>query len=359
MNNSSRAFIFMVKSLVETTNERSLIPTIIMESLISGDTLRTLDFDDNVISAGFLYNIISNTKYNIEDLSKLFGGDITSLIITSISCKSTDKFTRNKQFKLLKDLPIRNKAIIIVKAISNINRLILSYKQTGNINNYEETILYYKNLLETLEFGVEDEKLNSLLDLLYKKMLEIFNIKNQKKLEKKGKDKKSVKDNLAVLKETVNNEKPFIIKVVSDPTLSEETFLEVFQAFFEKDDFKIIIANETNQKGKLKYLNYNDRNTLISSEFESGFLTEISNGKDVIIISKDLFERILYLSVFLTSSSIKDNLEYYQAIIKGLGPVITIPRKNNLKNFSQEEISYHKPLNLIVESHRSDLDITA
>ncbi len=57
------------------------------------DILSEYGFDDNVVAAGYLHDVIEDTKYTKEDLLKVFNEDILSLVLGD-----TEK--RQKKFKL-------------------------------------------------------------------------------------------------------------------------------------------------------------------------------------------------------------------------------------------------------------------
>ena len=45
------------------------------------DILSEYGFDDNVVAAGYLHDVIEDTKYTKEDLLKAFNEDILSLVL--------------------------------------------------------------------------------------------------------------------------------------------------------------------------------------------------------------------------------------------------------------------------------------
>lgn len=46
-----------------------------------GNILSEYGFDDNVISAGYLHDVVEDTSYTKEDIEKMFGSDICSLVM--------------------------------------------------------------------------------------------------------------------------------------------------------------------------------------------------------------------------------------------------------------------------------------
>lgn len=41
-----------------------------------GQLLESFGYDDNVVAAGYLHDVVEDTKYTIEDIEKEFGSDI-------------------------------------------------------------------------------------------------------------------------------------------------------------------------------------------------------------------------------------------------------------------------------------------
>lgn len=46
-----------------------------------GQLLESFGYDDNVVAAGYLHDVVEDTKYTIEDIEKEFGSDIASLVM--------------------------------------------------------------------------------------------------------------------------------------------------------------------------------------------------------------------------------------------------------------------------------------
>lgn len=46
-----------------------------------GNILEEYGFDENVVAAGYLHDVVEDTKYTIEDIENFFGKDIASLVM--------------------------------------------------------------------------------------------------------------------------------------------------------------------------------------------------------------------------------------------------------------------------------------
>lgn len=53
----------------------------VIHPINAGEILKEYGFDDNVIAAGYLHDVVEDTKYTKEDIEKLFGSDIASLVM--------------------------------------------------------------------------------------------------------------------------------------------------------------------------------------------------------------------------------------------------------------------------------------
>lgn len=53
----------------------------IMHPIGVGMLLESFGYDDNVVAAGYLHDVIEDTKYTIEDIEKEFGNDIATLVM--------------------------------------------------------------------------------------------------------------------------------------------------------------------------------------------------------------------------------------------------------------------------------------
>jgi len=53
----------------------------LLHSLDVANILKEYDFDKNVIIAGYIHDAIQSTEYTRQDIKKIFGDDIFSLIV--------------------------------------------------------------------------------------------------------------------------------------------------------------------------------------------------------------------------------------------------------------------------------------
>ena len=71
--------------------------------------LQEYNFDDNVIAAGYLHDVIEDTNYTKEDLLKSFGEDVVSLVLGATEEDKSLSWEERKQETITKDKDTRFK----------------------------------------------------------------------------------------------------------------------------------------------------------------------------------------------------------------------------------------------------------
>ena len=116
-----------------------------------GHILKEYGFDENVIAAGYLHDVVEDTEYTIEYIEKQFGDDIASLVYTaSEPDKSLPWLDRKKHtIETIKEADIRHKAIVCADKISNLEDL--SKRKYDDLGNYNGQSLeeYYGYLINS------------------------------------------------------------------------------------------------------------------------------------------------------------------------------------------------------------------
>ncbi len=76
-----KAKIFAIKAHKGQIRKNEKDKPMIMHPISVGMLLEKFGYDDNVIAAGYLHDVVEDTKYTIEDIEKEFGNDIASLVM--------------------------------------------------------------------------------------------------------------------------------------------------------------------------------------------------------------------------------------------------------------------------------------
>jgi hypothetical protein len=120
--------------------------------------LSEYNFDDNVIAAGYLHDVVEDTKYTLDDIRKEFGDDIASLVESATEPdKKLSWETRKKHtIEITKSLDLRHKAIICADKISNLEDLLIVSKIAGKYDftpfrrGFEDQKWYNENVYQSL-----------------------------------------------------------------------------------------------------------------------------------------------------------------------------------------------------------------
>ena len=105
----------------------------VLHSIDVAKKLEKYGFDDNVVAAGYLHDIIEDTNYKEQDIYNQFGSDILSLVKGATEEDRTLSWEERKlgTIKRVKNLDIRHKAIITCDKISNSEDLLILFGKTG------------------------------------------------------------------------------------------------------------------------------------------------------------------------------------------------------------------------------------
>lgn len=136
--------------------------------------LEEQNFDDNVIAAGYLHDVVEDTNYTINDIEKNFGEDIASLVYNASEPDKSLIWEERKKHTIenTKNLDLRHKAIICADKISNLEdlRIISEIKQNYDFSafrrDFEDQKWYYENIYNSLIIN-EDENY-----IMFKKLKE-------------------------------------------------------------------------------------------------------------------------------------------------------------------------------------------
>lgn len=281
-----------------------------IHSMLTGMLLESYGYKENIISAGYLLNIkdISNLTY--EDISKLFGGDVTSLLLTSKGAdKSLDVITKQKQeLKALDNLPIPNMILVLASKIAYLEYLIIT-------NNYDDNTLaqkeYYKNIYNKAKEVYDGpllERFESLIDNYFSK--EHDEIKNIYL------DYYSNREELIKLKAVVSESNPYIVSL----SFKEEksNLKELIKSILNDENYLIKVLDDNNNNKYVNKvisgdgINKTERNLLLSSALKNDLVGQIISDKKVFLISEGLYDSLIYLKMLISKGLINiDVLDNY------------------------------------------------
>lgn len=81
MDIKEKAKLFAIHAHMGQVRKSEVDKPMIMHPISVGMLLEEYGYDDNVIAAGYLHDVVEDTKYTIEDIEKEFGHDIATLVM--------------------------------------------------------------------------------------------------------------------------------------------------------------------------------------------------------------------------------------------------------------------------------------
>ncbi len=339
MKISERALHFTIKTYEELNHEHN-----ILHSMTVGDILKYYDFDDKVVAAGYLHDLLDNTSYTTDDISKLFGGDVASLLMTFAVSKSIDQKSQTKNAQYL---PARNKAIIIADLIASLEEIIIFPHKADSIDKD-----YIEEMFASLEYESYDTELAPLLDRLYKNILVVFYDYND--VITYSEDNVNSNEELVKLKEILNSSKPSIIEFSKKK--ESNNFTQICLDFFKRNNYKIKVLDQTqkNKKYEKQYmdskgLSIKERNLLLTYEVSGNLLSELSGNQEIILLDENLFNRLTWIKRLIDNGKITETefiqyLNYYMFQINQLIDYVVIPYKNDLTKINFDTVEHEASL---------------
>lgn len=335
MNICVKAKKFAIKAHNGQVRKSDREKPMIIHPINVANILREYGFDDNVIAAGYLHDVVEDTKYEEKDIKKLFGDDIASLVMgASEKDKSLSWEERKKEtINSVKNLDFRHKAIVCADKISNLEDIMILFEEKDKYDfssfkrGFKDQLWYYDNVYKSL---VENEdknhhmfiKLRELIDYVY------FNKKNDDYVkdtlfENKANEYKTLKKinfkgmEIYKLKNILDDNKPYVIEFTGTPRTGKTTLIDNMEDYFKKLGFKVEVLEEFTTSKKYKreiFPTLKDKyKSVINTEIPKYILKDLENSvnrkPDIIIIDRSLFDRLIWVDRLFIKKGM-NSLEY-------------------------------------------------
>ena len=356
-----------------------------MHPISVAELLEEYGYDDNVVAAGYLHDVVEDTKYTIEDIEKEFGKDIASLVIGASERDKSLSWEERKQHTIdeTKTLPLRNKLIICADKINNLEDMMIKFEKNGNRDfsafkrGEKEQKWYYTSVYESLIYN-EDEnlpifkRLKNVLDIVFNNVEDdylkniIFN--DNEEYYKELKKLHAMKMELQRLKKLCPLDKSFVIEFSGTPRTGKTTTINNLYDFFKKGGFSISIIEEfTTSKYfkevfKQKYKNSNklDSNLAIIEETVKQLQDEINTNKDIIIVDRSINDRQIWNYIRYKKNDMDTKMYHelqskYKEISKELIDVLVITYADPITSLKRD---YNSSLALEKRSFLNNENIT-
>lgn len=314
-----KAKLFAIRAHMGQVRKNEPDKPMIIHPISVGQLLESFGYDDNVVAAGYLHDVVEDTKYTIESIEENFGSDIASLVMSasepdkSLSWEERKKYTIEKT----KKLPLRNKLVICADKINNLEDLFLKFEKSGKRDfsrfkrGEEQQKWYYTNVYKSLITGENKDlpifvKLKNILDKVFYKKEDLF-LKdtifvNNGNYYAKLKQLHAMKIELQKLKSLCPLSKPFIIEFSGTPRTGKTTIINNLYDFFKKGGFQVELIEEfTTSKyykeefqRNLKQMSIKDSNIAIIEEVHKQLQKALKSDKDIILIDRSINDRQIW-----------------------------------------------------------------
>lgn len=335
--NEQKALQFAINAHKSQVRKSEPDKPMIIHPIDVGNILREYNFDSNVISAGYLHDVVEDTRYTIEDIKNMFGDDVASLVMgASEPDKSLSWEERKKHtIETIKTLDLRHRAIICADKISNLEDLRNYFGRIGTEDfshfkrGFEEQKWYYQSVYENLSSDIEHpmfERLKELLDYLFNSEKHddylkntifqdnLVHYENLLQLHYKKQELKKLKGIVEM--------HPYVIEFTGTPRTGKTTLIHNLNDFFKKAGFSVAYLEEFTTSSKYKkeiYPKLKDQyKSIINTEIPKYVLQqlkdEIDNRPNIIIVDRSLFDRMIWMDrLYLKDGVGKEEYDAYNS----------------------------------------------
>lgn len=164
MNIKEKALNYAIKAHKNQVRKAEKEKPAIIHSMGVGKLLEEYGFDDNVVAAGYLHDVVEDTEITIEEIYQEFGEDIGFLVSGATEQDRTLPWEERKLATInrIKLLPFRAKAVVLADKIKNTENLINLFERKGSRDyssfnrGKEKKVWYWQESYKSLTYQ-EDE----------------------------------------------------------------------------------------------------------------------------------------------------------------------------------------------------------
>ena len=346
MNIKDKAREFAINAHRGQVRKSDTDKPMIVHPIDTANILTGYGFDDQVVAAGYLHDVLEDTKYTRDDLLKYFNDDVVDLVEGATEPDKSLSWEERKEhtINVIKNFDLRHKAIICADKISNLEDMRIIFEKNGTKDfsafkrGYDKQKWYYTEVYNSLIYN-EDENFEMFKRL---KILinDIFNdIKEEDLSESIFKDKNGEykellklhyrKQELYKMNKVLDYDKPYVIEFTGTPRTGKTSLINNLYDFFKKGGFNTVILEEFTTSKKYKEIIYprlkNEYTKIVNTEIPKYVLEELKEildtNPDIILIDRSLFDRLiwvdrLYLKGGMTDYEYRSYIEEYLPKIK-------------------------------------------
>lgn len=345
MNIKNKAKEFAIEAHKGQIRKSDKEKPMVIHPINTANILEEYGYDDNVVAAGYLHDVIEDTKYTKEDLLKEFNEDIVSLVLgateidKSLSWEDRKEYTINK----VKNLDLRHKAIVCADKISNLEdmRIIFEIKGQKDFSafkrGFDKQKWYYNEIYNSLIYN--EDKDNSMFTRLRLLIDDIFDDDKHDELERKlfsnnTNEYKTLlklhyrKQEIYKMRSVLDSDKTYVIEFTGTPRTGKTTLINNLYDFFNKGGFNTTVLEEFTTSKRYKQEIFpklkNEYKNIINTEIPKYVLEDLNNeidkNYDVVIIDRSLFDRMIWMDRLYNKNGV--NKEEYTNYINKYTKII-------------------------------------
>lgn len=345
MDMKEKAKLFAIKAHKGQIRKSDKEKPMIIHPINVANILSEYGYDDNVVAAAYLHDVIEDTKYTKEDLLKEFNEDIVSLVLGATEEDKSLSWEERKTITIdkVKDLDLRHKVVVCADKISNLEDMRIIFEVNGKRDfsafkrGFDKQKWYYKEVYNSLIYDEnKDYVMFSRLKLLID---DIFYDNKHDELERKifeGREdeynklirlhyrKQEIYKMISVL----DKNKPYVIEFTGTPRTGKTTLMNNLYDFFKKGGFTTSTLEEFTTSQRYKKEIYprlkNEYKSVINTEIPKYVLENlnmaIDKNNDIILIDRSLFDRMIWMDRLynkngVTEREYNDYIDKYTKII--------------------------------------------
>lgn len=341
----------------------------IMHPIGVGMLLEEYGYDDEVVSAGYLHDVVEDTKYTIFDIEKEFGKGVADLVKGASEPDKSLSWEERKTHTIeeTKDLPLRNKLVICADKINNLEDLMIKFTKNGNRDfsafkrGEDKQKWYYTSVYESLIYNEDKslplfKRLENVLEVVFEEREDLFLkdtiFKDEDEYYEKLKKLNAQKLELKKLKSLCSLSKPFVIEFSGTPRTGKTTTINNLYDFFKKGGFDVSIVEEFTTSKYYKEVLKKEFEEKSLEELHISILEEVYEqlqealncDKEIILIDRSLNDRQIwnyrrYLKGEFSENKYQEIKEKYKNISKELIDFLVITYADSLTSLKRDYLS--------------------
>lgn len=327
-----------------------------------GNILKEYGFDDNVIAAGYLHDVVENIDdITIQDIYREFGEDIGSLVKGATEPDRNLSWEERKlgTINRIKTLDIRHKAVILADKISNTEDLLNLFGRQGKRDfssfnrGKDKKIWYWSEAYKSLILN-EDE--NHPMFIRLKKNIELLANDEENKININIFGKEIDKDLFLrklyykglenyKLKSIQKDLETYVICLLESPEYSSKKIINNIKNYFEIFDFSISFLNLSWSIQEIEKLSQDQDGTIFRKMIDyrlKKVIASVKSKNDLVLIDSNIRNDLAKLTKVNQRLNIK-NLEYlkyyFDVVSQLINSTILLEKNKNDNDISPNYIS--------------------